>query len=344
MDDGRARAFLAGARVVQIATSTADGAPVLRTLNFVVDEGAVCFHGAPAGEKVEALDRRAVAAVEETVASIPSHFLDPERACPATTLYRSVQAHGTLREVHDPARKARVLQALMEKYQPEGGHRPLRADDPFYAKNIAGLLVVEMPIERLDGKEKLGQNRTPRERGKMLAGLWARGGDGDLAAIEAIRACCPDTPLPASLVGPEGVTLHLTGAEGDLPAVVDLLAGEYWNADQPREAIAEVHRRSLVWLVARDASGVVVGSARAISDVGRRSWLYDVIVAPSHRGRGIGAALVRLAVAHPALRRTTVWLGTRDAMGLYEKLGFVRRDALPPRGYPTFEMVLSPRG
>jgi len=35
-----------------------------------------------------------------------------------------VQLHGTLEAVEAPADKARVLAALMAKYQPEGGHLP----------------------------------------------------------------------------------------------------------------------------------------------------------------------------------------------------------------------------
>jgi hypothetical protein len=35
-----------------------------------------------------------------------------------------------------------------------------------------------------------------------------------------------------------------------------------------------------------------------------------------------------------------VLLGTRDAMPLYAQLGFVPRTSLPPRPYPTTEMVL----
>ena len=33
-------------------------------------------------------------------------------------------------------------------------------------------------------------------------------------------------------------------------------------------------------------------------------------------------------------------LGTRDAQALYARYGFVDRDALPPRGFVTTDMVL----
>src|SRR6185369_2208507 len=117
-----AMALLGRARAVHVATTSASGEPIFRTLDFGIMGDRLVFHGAPVGEKIEALGRPAVVSVEEIVASIPSYFVDPERACPATTLYRSVQVHGTLDEVTDPADKARALEALMHKQQPEGGY------------------------------------------------------------------------------------------------------------------------------------------------------------------------------------------------------------------------------
>ena len=57
----------------------ADGQPVLKSLNGVVDEGWVCFHGAPAGEKTSLIGQPVVASVEETIAVLPSYFMDPRR-------------------------------------------------------------------------------------------------------------------------------------------------------------------------------------------------------------------------------------------------------------------------
>lgn len=117
--DDEGRELFATLPVMQLAGVDPDGQPVLRTLNGVVDDGWVCFHGSPAGEKTTLLGQPVVVAVEETVARIPSYFMDPERACPATTLFRSAQVHGVLQKVDEPQRKARVLQRLMEKLQPD---------------------------------------------------------------------------------------------------------------------------------------------------------------------------------------------------------------------------------
>jgi len=99
MDRASAMEQLAAANTVHIASSTTEGEPVLRVVHAVILDGWLLFHGAPAGEKMEAIGRRAVVSTEEVVASIPSYFVDPERACPATMLYRSVQVHGTIERI-----------------------------------------------------------------------------------------------------------------------------------------------------------------------------------------------------------------------------------------------------
>ena len=191
MDRGEAVALLERAGVVHLASTTAEGAPVLRTVHGVVVDGVLAFHGAPAGEKLAALGRKVVAAAEETIAVIPSYFFDPTLACPATTYYRSAQLHGVLEEVTDRHAKAAVLAALMRKYQPEGGHAPIDADDPRYRKQVEGILIVRVGQATIDGKGKFGQNRKPDELLSVLTQLWKRGLGGDPAAIDKLRELDP---------------------------------------------------------------------------------------------------------------------------------------------------------
>jgi len=331
-------ALLERSRVVRIATTNAAGEPILRALDVAVMGDRLVFHGAPVGEKIEALGRLAVVSAEEVVASIPSYFVDPERACPATTLYRSVQVHGTLDEVRDPADKARALEALMHKQQPEGGYTPIAHDHPLYAKTIASLLVVSISLERLDGKAKLAQNRTPMEQRRIASALWKR---GDAEAALAVVAANPHTPLPDFLGAPHGLRLDLGAGRDDAEACADLLEGAYWHDRFTRDDAVRAHLSSSAWIVARDPEGRVVASARAISDGAKYAWIYDVIVSPEWRGKRVGDAVMRLLLEHPAVRGVRfVRLGTRDAMTFYAKLGFVPRDSLPPRPYESTEMVL----
>ncbi len=347
-----ALALMARAPVVHLASTTTEGEPVLRTMNAVVVRGSVCFHAAPAGEKMETLGRPAVVAAEEIVAPIPSYFVDPERACPATTLYRSAQAHGPIVAIDDADHKAEVLAALMAKYQPEGGHAPIDARHPLYAKAVAGLLVLGVSLEQLDGKAKLAQNRRPDERRVILERLWERGLPGDPAAIEAIREANPDTPEPAFLSArlaepepaPGGVTLTCAPRAFDADAAAELVADAYWNGGMSRDAIVRAHLGSAAWVGARDADGRLVATARAIGDEAKRAWVYDVMVAPACRGRGLGEAVVRLLLGHPAVRHVRrVYLTTRDAQAFYARLGFGDRAELETRHrpYAATEMLLS---
>src|SRR5919206_491693 len=76
MSESDAVALLARAPVLHLATTTPDGTPVLRALDGAICDGAVIFHGAPAGEKVACVGRPAVVAAEEVVAGArprPAH-------------------------------------------------------------------------------------------------------------------------------------------------------------------------------------------------------------------------------------------------------------------------------
>lgn len=354
MDRDEAVRFLARAPMIHVASTTPTGAPLIRTVHGVIVDGAIAFHGAPAGEKMETIGREAVVSAEEVLASIPSYFIDPERACPATTYYHSVQVHGLIEEVTDPAAKARMLAALMAKYQPEGGHIPIDDEHPLYRKTVAGLLVLRVPLERLDGKAKLGQNRSAAELGHILERLWQRGLPGDPRAIDLVRAAnaerlapSGEAPLltPLFLAAPEGVTLLCAPEPHHAEQAAALLVDAYWNQGLSAATIAASHLGATAWVAAVDSSSTLIGTARAISDRAKRAWIYDVMVAPTWRKRDLGRALVRLLLDHPAMRHVaTVHLHTRDQQRLYEHFGFVVTSHTLGPPFPRSEMLLTRPG
>jgi nitroimidazol reductase NimA-like FMN-containing flavoprotein (pyridoxamine 5'-phosphate oxidase superfamily)/GNAT superfamily N-acetyltransferase len=345
MSPAEARSLLAELPVVHLASTLPDGTPVLRTVNSVVVDDWVAFHAAPKGEKTGFLGRAAVLQAEEDLGMVPSTFFDKEKACPATTYYRSVQVHGVVEEILDPPQKARVLQALMEKLQPEGGHIPITADHPHYKGPVNGLLVAGVRLEQITGKAKLAQNRKPHELTGLYASLWRRGRPGDARVLELIRAANPEAPVPDFLAPPpgaEGLTMHAWLPPAAADDVAALLEHEYWNTGVfTLDEIRRAHASGNPWVGVRDPDGRVIASARAISDGAKLAWIYDVIVAPAWRGHGLGQAVTRLLLDHPQVRGAgRVWLGTRDAHTLYARFGFIDRDRLPPRGFASTDMVL----
>ena len=164
-----------------------DGRPVMVPLNFVRIEDRLYFHGAHAGEKMDILAQNGTASflVVEAYAQIPSYAADPVRACPASQYFRSVLAYGRVAVVADPERKARALDAVMAKLQPEGGYRPITAGDPIYRDAIDGVAVLEMSVERISGKAELGQRLSPERRARVIEVLTAR---GDRRTLEAMGA------------------------------------------------------------------------------------------------------------------------------------------------------------
>lgn len=53
--------------------------------------------------------------------------------------------------------------------------------DGLMARMIKGVLAFELPVERLETKAKMSQNKTPEDIDGAVAGLRGRGGPGDLA-------------------------------------------------------------------------------------------------------------------------------------------------------------------
>lgn len=187
----------------------------------------------------------------------------------------------------------------------------------------------------------LAESRTPDERARLCDALWLRGRKRDVATIELIAAADPLFSPPAFLQAPGGARLVCALDERGADEAAALLDGAYWLGGFSRAEIAASHVTSTAWVGARDASGALVATARAVGDGVRRAWIYDVMVAPGWRGRGLGLAVVRLLLDHPAVRHARkLSLRTRDAQALYRKLGFVEESAEHAPAGPSVTMHL----
>lgn len=107
----------------------------------------------------------------------------------------------------------------------------------------------------------------------------------------------------------------------DISVVHQFLAESYWARGIPRETVARSIAHSIPFSVV--LGDRQVGFARAVTDRATFAYLADVFVVEDQRGRGLAAWLVATVLAHPELQGLRRWLlATRDAHGLYRKLGF----------------------
>jgi N-acetylglutamate synthase-like GNAT family acetyltransferase len=69
--------------------------------------------------------------------------------------------------------------------------------------------------------------------------------------------------------------------------------------------------------------GELVGFGRATSDGLFRAVLWDVVVAESHQGKGLGRCIVKNLLQTKSLRSVErIYLMTTKSEGFYERLGF----------------------
>ena len=112
----------------------------------------------------------------------------------------------------------------------------------------------------------------------------------------------------------------------DLGAIHAFLATVYWSQGLPRSTLERAIEHSLVFGLYKDQEQA--GFARVITDFSTMAYLADVFILEPFQGQGLGVWLIETIVSHPDLQGLRRFLlATRDAHGLYGKVGFVPLNA-----------------
>ncbi len=176
--------FLNNQPTGRVASIDDKGYPQVIPMNFVWTDGAIYMHSHPAGEKLDNIRRNPQVGfeVDRHICFLPSYYFHPTDASQADTLYISVVIKGKALLVNDDIEKTRALNALMEKYQKEGGYAPLIPDMPV-VKEVAVFKVVP---DDLRGKYKVGQHWSRPYRLKMAQNIINREGLENAKPVLAI--------------------------------------------------------------------------------------------------------------------------------------------------------------
>lgn len=112
--------------------------------------------------------------------------------------YVAVHAAGRLEALHDPAAVAALLTDLSVENEvplaPKAPWLPAKMTDGLLERMMKGILAFELPVERLEAKAKLSQNKKSEDIAGAVDGLRSRGGAGDLATADLMAAFIRPAP------------------------------------------------------------------------------------------------------------------------------------------------------
>jgi transcriptional regulator len=166
-----------------LLVTTVDGEPFASHLPLLVEPGGGEF-GSLLGHMARpnpqwrgfSHDAPALAVFSGPHAYVSPSWYASEPAVP-TWNYAAVHAHGRPRVVDDHDAALAILERLVAVHE-KGRPAPWSLDRvpaEFRDTQLRGIVAFEMPIDRLEGKFKLGQNRPAADRQGAAAGLRATG-------------------------------------------------------------------------------------------------------------------------------------------------------------------------
>lgn len=102
--------------------------------------------------------------------------------------YIAVHAYGPLQVFDDLARLEENVRALTDQHELAYVNRWSvdQAPADFIRSQLKGIIGIEIPIARIEGKWKVSQNRVPADRQGVIDGLRAQGDAGSLAMADWI--------------------------------------------------------------------------------------------------------------------------------------------------------------
>ena len=148
-------------------------------LDQVESQGRLLGHVAKANKQWVGFDGTNEALIVFTGphAYISPNWYTSENLVP-TWNYISVHAYGKPRIISDPIDAVDVMRRLVEFYENDdtGNWSIDNLDSNFKEKKLKGIVTFEIPIDRVEGKFKLSQNRALLDRQGAIQGLIDSGG------------------------------------------------------------------------------------------------------------------------------------------------------------------------
>jgi len=182
-------AFMQRHPFATLVTARPGEAPVATHLPFTVEERGdalwLVAHMARANPQWQHFAGGDVLVIfQEPHAYISPRWYDKEQSVP-TWNYAAVHAYGRPVLIESEAAVFAVLEKLIRASEAAYLEQWNRLPESYKTGMAKGLVAFELEATRLQGKEKMSQNRTEKEIGQIIAGLEqsAHPGDREMAAL-----------------------------------------------------------------------------------------------------------------------------------------------------------------
>jgi predicted GNAT family N-acyltransferase len=115
-----------------------------------------------------------------------------------------------------------------------------------------------------------------------------------------------------------------TLTESQVSDLMDLYKNEFWSDKRTREDVVKMLASTDVIIGLVDECDRLIGITRVLTDFVYRAMIFDVIIKPAHRKRGLGAKLMDAVLNHPKLQTVEhLYLNCLpNMMPFYERWGF----------------------
>lgn len=183
------REFVTRQQLGRLVTADADRQPHIGLYPFVFLGDTVEMHLHRTDEQLADLRTNPKCAfeVDEVHGTIPSHWVHASNAMFATAFHRTVIFECSAGISEDAADLAVQQQRLMAHYQPDGGFKPVTADETMYRGPFNEIAALTLTVRARKVKWKLAQNRDRERRERIIAELRQRGRATDAAAADALQ-------------------------------------------------------------------------------------------------------------------------------------------------------------
>jgi transcriptional regulator len=152
------------------------------------EHGTLICHLAAANNQIATLDGQEVLCIFQG----PHGYVSPnwyaKKPAVPTWNYMVVHAYGRAHVSRDATELRGIVDRLSKIYEGPDGWQLDDEPESFFAGMVRGIVGIEIPIRKLEGKFKLGQNRPLPDVDGVIAHLRRLGGDENLALAEAMDA------------------------------------------------------------------------------------------------------------------------------------------------------------